>query len=79
MCKRQKKTDFHFNYKEKSTHCYVKSRRINYAKKNYFNIFVCVNERKRKATFSCISKDKDNDVVRSTMSTEREREKKNYL
>ncbi len=51
MCQKRKK-DFHFNYKEKksereSTHCYVKSRRINYAKKNYFKKFVCVNEKRR--------------------------------
>jgi len=43
--------------KRESTHCYVKSRRINYAKKNYLNIFVCANKRKKKATFIRISRD----------------------
>ena len=39
----RKKIFFHFNYKEnkESTHCYVKSRRINYAEKKERIIRVC--------------------------------------
>lgn len=92
--KRQRKIEYriskrekfvHFNYKENKdrtpTHCYVKSRRINYAKRKKIisrEIGVCKRTRKKrpKATFIQISDDNDESILRSTMCTKK-REKKN--
>ena len=74
-CAREKtnENDFHFNYKENThTHCYVKSRRINYAekrKKNYFNKLM-KKRREEKATFIRSLKDNETVVLRSTVCKE---------
>jgi len=61
--------------KRESTHCYVKSRRINYAKK-IISIYSCVQTNEKKKQRSSEFREI---VLRSTMCTEITNTKKNYL